>query len=130
MPAHLRKELDAVYSFARGVSGARIAIAGVDAEYPLFGPDLTNHVQYIGHRGKHGAFDHVLGCREWRRLLNDGDYDYVVTAGRTADAAEPVEAAWTRSDPAAMILRREGTATVFRIDGPLAADACDATPRT
>ena len=87
------------YSFARGVSGAgEIAIAGVDAQYPLFGPDLTNHVQ-ARPQANMVRSTACVGRREWRRLLNDGDYDYVVTAGRTADAAEPVEAAWDSLRP-------------------------------
>ena len=115
-----------MYSFARRTSDARIAIAGVDAQYPLYGPDLTNHVQYVGYRGPRGSFDRAKSCAEWRRLINEGDYDFVVTSGKTARTDEPVEAMWTRSDRAAKAIQHAGSATIFRIDGLLDAEACSA----
>ncbi len=119
-----RAELVALYGWVRHVSDARIALGGLGISYPLFGADLSNHVQYIGHKGPHGAFDRVSTCREWRQLLNEGDYDYVVVSANTRAAKEPVEAEWTRSDPAAAVVLRVGTASVFRVSGTFDADGC------
>ncbi len=120
-----REEYDLIYSFARHVSHVRIGVVGFAAQYPLFGRDLSNHVQYVGHRGPHGAFDRVQSCEEWRRLLNEGRYDYVVTFGDDPGVRKaPVEAEWTRSDPSATLVEQVGAAAVFRLDGDLDSTKC------
>jgi hypothetical protein len=120
-----RAEYDLIYSFARHVSHVRIGVVGFAAQYPLFGRDLSNHVQYVGHRGPHGAFDRVQSCAEWRHLLNKGKYDYVVTFGDDPGVRKaPVEAEWTRSDPSATLVEQVGAAAVFRLDGELDSKTC------
>jgi hypothetical protein len=119
-----RPELVALYGWVRHVSDARIALSGLGISYPLFGADLSNHVQYVGHKGPHGAFDRVRSCREWRDLLNAGHYDFVVVSANTRGASEPVEARWTRSDPAAEVVLDVGNASVFRVSGTFAAARC------
>jgi hypothetical protein len=119
-----RPELVALYGWVRHVSDARIALVGLAISYPLFGADLSNHVQYIGHKGPHGAFDRVGSCREWRQLLNAGNYDFVVVSGNARGARVPVEARWTRSDPAAEVVLEVGTASVFRVSGTFDSGGC------
>jgi hypothetical protein len=106
----------------------RIALGGLGISYPLFGSDLSNEVQYIGHRGPHGEFGAVKSCTEWRRLLTSGHYDYVVISGNNNKAREPVEARWTRTDPAATPVRRVGTASVYRVTGDFDGDKCRERP--
>jgi hypothetical protein len=119
-----RDELVAIDDWVRGVSNARIALNGLGVSYPLFGADLSNKVQYVAHRGPHGAFDEVTSCAEWRRLLNDGQYDYVVISPDSRSQAEPPTAAWTRSDPAAQQIVRSGKASVFRVKGTFDPSSC------
>jgi hypothetical protein len=119
-----RPELVALYGWVRHVSDARIALAGLGISYPLFGADLSNHVQYVGHKGPHGAFDRVGSCREWRQLLNAGRYDFVVVSANARGARAPVEARWTRSDPAAEVVLEVGTASVFRVAGTFGTNGC------
>ncbi len=119
-----RPELAALYGWVRHVSDARIALAGLGISYPLFGADLSNHVQYVGHEAPHGAFDRVRSCREWRQRLNDGRYDFVVVSANARGAIEPVEARWTRSDPAAAPVLHVGTASVFRVSGAFGTSGC------
>jgi hypothetical protein len=121
-----RDELAAIYAWVDGVSGARIALNGLGISYPLFGRDLSNHVQYVGHRGSHGAFTEVRSCNEWRRLLNNGHYDYVVISPDARDRSQPRTVAWTRSDPAAVPVVEAGKAVVFRVDGSLDPSTCPA----
>ena len=47
--------LDAAFKWARSVSGARIATTGT-RQYPLFGTDLSNRVQFVGIQRPHGGF--------------------------------------------------------------------------
>jgi hypothetical protein len=121
-PRAQKIELGGLYDWVRHVSHARIGVAGIASQYPLFAPDLTNYVQYVGHRGPHGAFDTAQSCREWRRLLTRGRYDYVVTGGHIAP--QPLEPGWTKDDPAVTRVLQVGTATVFRVHGPFDAEAC------
>ncbi len=44
---HLAPGLNAAFAWARDVSGARIATTST-RQYPLFGTDLSNQVQYVG----------------------------------------------------------------------------------
>ena len=71
--------------WARDVKDQRIAIVGPYAilQYPLYGKNLSNYVQYVGKKGPHGAFDPIRECAAWRRSLNAGRYSYVVTARDT-----------------------------------------------
>ena len=71
-----------VWAFFRGVHHARVGVVGTFGgffSYPLWGPDDSNHVQYVGARGPHGSFDAIATCRQWREALNNGRYQYVVT---------------------------------------------------
>ena len=80
------------------VSGIR----GVFNQFPFYGRDLSNHVQWLGVEGDDGAWLRIPDCATWRRELNEGGYEYVVT---TYDPFQPgaltdtKEALWTREDP-------------------------------
>ncbi len=119
-----RAELAALYAWVRHVSHARIALAGLGISYPLFGGDLSNEVQYVGHRGPHGEFSAVRSCPEWRRLLTTGHYDFVVISANNTKGKEPIQARWTRSDPAATLVVRTATASVYRVKGDFDANGC------
>jgi hypothetical protein len=122
-----RAELVALYRWVRNVSHARIALTGLGISYPLVGADLSNKVQYVGHRGPHGELSDVRTCPEWRQLLTRGHYDLVVISANNSGAKEPVQAGWTRSDPnAAKLVVRAGTASVFRVAGDFDTNGCSA----
>ena len=128
--------LSTLWAWFRSVHGQRVALAGTFGgffSYPLFGLDASNRVQYIGRRGPHGSFTPVTSCAQWRRLIDDGAYRYVVTTpGR--DPWHPrtllpsPEAAWTASDPAARLVfshRALGRPiSVYRLSGPLSPAGC------
>jgi hypothetical protein len=124
-PSFAAPGLNAAFAWARDVSGARIATTST-RQYPLFGTDLSNHVQFVGEERPHGGFVAPSTCRAWRRLLNEGGYDYVVA---TRDRLEPGKppypptARWTAGPGATVVLRKPPT-VVFRIDGALPPSAC------
>jgi hypothetical protein len=117
--------LNAAFAWARDVSGARIATTST-RQYPLFGTDLSNHVQYLGIERSHGGFEAPQTCRQYRRLLNEGNYDYVMA---TRDRLEPGKppyppsARWTEGAGARVILKKPPT-VVFKLTRPLAPSAC------
>jgi hypothetical protein len=114
-----------MYAWARDVHDARIGIVRNSFQYPLYGEDLSNHVQYVGRPGPNGSFDEITRCDEWREALNDGQYDYVLVSPPAAFVREPPEAmAWTEDDAAASVVMRHGNAVLFRLDGELDPNGC------
>jgi len=120
---------------AQHLSNARIAVSGflTQAQYPLYGRDNSNYVQYIGIRGPNGAFGPVQTCPQWRRIIDAGRYNYVFEF-----TAPSTTSRWTAGDPSAHLVVRDvqrvpGGASpgsivfsLFRIDGRLDPAACDA----
>jgi hypothetical protein len=117
--------LNAAFAAARNLSDASIATTST-RQYPLYGTDLSNHVHYLGIERPHGGFEAPSTCRQYRRLLNEGNYDYVIT---TRDRVEPGKppyppsAKWTEGAGARIILRKPPT-VVFELTGPLDPSAC------
>jgi hypothetical protein len=124
--------LPEIYRWARDIQHSRIAIVGTFLQYPLYGTDSSNFVQYIAVRGEGGTSTAVTDCATWRRALNEGDYRYVMitTSGFPFPNAKiPGEQVWTGTDPADRLLIHEtyvpGTqAWLYRIDGRLDPARC------
>ncbi|MGZ9100350.1 MAG: hypothetical protein ACXW3O_11660, partial [Brevundimonas sp.] len=80
-----RFHLETAFGWANDVSDSRIALDGTSGafqQYGLYGRDSSNHVQFVGRPGKDGDFRQIDSCPEWRRAINDGDYDFIVTTPR------------------------------------------------
>jgi hypothetical protein len=126
--------LPGTYDWARDVHDERIGVAGgfTTLQYPLYGKDLSNYVQYIGKRGPHGAFDRIRDCAAWRRALNAGRYSYVATMSQGRPPGPPIEAVWTRSDAAARLVRTKDfpDVSLFRINGRLDPGGCSQLPKS
>jgi hypothetical protein len=124
-PTFATPGLNAAFKWADTTSGIRIATTST-RQYPLYGTNLSNHVQYIGEEQPHGGFTAPTNCRQWRHLLNAGHYDYVVT---TRDRIEPGTPSypdttrWTEGLGVEEILRKPPT-VVFKLKGPLDPAAC------
>jgi hypothetical protein len=128
--------LAGVWDWFRTVRDARVGIVGTAggfAGYPLFGPDLSNRVAYIGQRGPHGSFTPIRTCRAWRAAVNAGRFRYVVTTpDRNPWRPKPLgfspEDGWTRGDPAAkLVYHRTATRrpiSIYRLTGALNPAAC------
>ncbi len=122
---------------------ARIAVVGGRPgfkQYVFYGDDLSNHVQYVAHKGARGAFTpiatdptnlgDVAACEEWLTALNDGGYDYVVIGpDQRTQGLSPVEAVWTGADPAAEQLLEDDLTFVFALEGELDPAGCASRPR-
>jgi hypothetical protein len=124
-PSFTTPGLDAAFAWAQGVSGARIATTST-RQYPLFGTDLSNHVAYVGIKRPHGGFEEAQNCRQFRRFINEGDYDYVVATRDRIEAGKPAfppQAKWTEDPNAEVVLKKKPT-VVFRITGPLNPKSC------
>jgi hypothetical protein len=123
--------LPRIYAWAQSTRDSRIAIVGFFLQYPLYGPDSSNFVQYLAVRHKDETSTPIPDCRTWRRRLDAGHYRYVVltTTGFPFPSNRvPVEQTWTGSDRAAHLLIHEiqsfGQAWLYRIDGRMNPDRC------
>jgi hypothetical protein len=124
-PSFTTPGLDAAFAWARDISGARIATTST-RQYPLFGTDLSNRVAYVGVDRPHGGFEKARNCRQFRRLINEGDYDYVVATRDRIEAGKPAypeQVAWTAGPNAEVVLKKKPT-VVFRIKGSLDPETC------
>jgi hypothetical protein len=124
-PSFAAPGLNAAFKWATTISGTRIATTST-RQYPLYGTELSNHVQYIGEEQPHGGFTATTTCHQWRRILNAGHYDYVVTTRDRIEEGKPPysdSTGWTEGLGVEEILRVPPTA-VFKLKGPLDPTAC------
>ncbi|MDX6600955.1 MAG: hypothetical protein QOF13_157 [Solirubrobacterales bacterium] len=124
-PSFTTPGLNAAFKWAQGITDARIATTST-RQYPLYGRDLSNEVDYVGNEQPHGGFTVPTTCRSWRRLLNEGDYDYVVASRDRIEPGKPSylpSVAWTEGPSAAVVLHKPPT-TVLRLTGYLDSSSC------
>jgi hypothetical protein len=120
---------------ADDLSGQRIAVggsAGAFFQYGFYGRDLSNHVQYVGRNAPNADFVAYDDCTEWRRAVNRGNYDYLVTTGdldlnHPTRTTSSIEAIWAE-DPAADLVVREGQVSVFELTDDLDPETCPPEP--
>ncbi len=125
------------YTFARKQHDKRIGIAGSGeiffGQYGYYGANLDNYVQYIGVPGPDGQYRLATSCPRFRRLINEGNYDYVIISQYTQDSPEsdfwyPIYA-WLKGDPALEKIIEEPEITpepdyVFKVKGELDPAGC------
>ncbi len=124
-PGFTTPGLDAAFAWADDLSDARIATTST-RQYPLFGTDLSNRVAYLGVDRPHGGFEEAPNCHEFRRLIDEGDYAYVVATRDRIEPGKPAfpeQAKWTEGPNAEVVLKKKPT-VVFRITGPLDPKTC------
>ena len=125
-PSFAAPGLNAAFEWARDLRGQRIATTAT-RQYPLEGTDLSNRVQFAGVEISHAGFVRASSCRQWRRLIDEGDYDYVVASlDRQVSGGRsfPPEAAWSEGPGTRVVLRRAPT-VVFEVVGPLGRSGCE-----
>jgi hypothetical protein len=125
-PTFTTPGLNATFKWAQDIDDARIATTST-RQYPLFGRDLSNHVDYIGEAHPHGGFTAPSTCRTWRNLLNAGNYDYVVASRDRIEPHKPPyppSAAWTEGPGATVILRTPPTVVYKLKNNRLSPSAC------
>jgi hypothetical protein len=119
--------LDAIFLWSRNAEDSRIATT-TTRQYPLYGTDLSSHVQHVGVERPTAGFIRATSCEAWREAVDAGGYDYVVTALDRAEEGGPrvpPERDWTRGSPNAREVVRDGPASVFELVGPLDSDRCE-----
>ena len=124
-PTFTAPGLNAAFAWSRGISNARIATTST-RQYPLFGTDLTNQVQYLGTEQPHGGFEAPATCEQYLQLLQAGHYDYVVATKDRVEAGKPPyppAAKWTQAAGGIPILKMPPT-VVFELPNRIRLAAC------
>jgi hypothetical protein len=124
-PTFAAPGLNAAFAWARDVTDSRIATTST-RQYPLFGTDLSNQVQYLGTERPHGGFEAPRNCRQFLQFLNEGNYDYAVASRDRIEPGKPPyppSAQWLQNAGGQAILREPPT-MVFRLPGRLEPSAC------
>lgn len=125
------------YTFARGLHNKRIGIAGSGeiffGQYGFYGAGVDNYVQYIGVPGPNGAYRLATSCRQFRRRVNAGHYDYLIISRYTQDSPQapywyPIYA-WLKTSPELKLVLEEPEITpepdyVFKVNGRLDPAGC------
>ena len=123
---------DAVRWTQDNTGGDRIAVAGTSGGYSQYGfyrSELDNHVQFVGQEGPGGDFRGFEKCAGFRRAINRGEYDYVVTTpgldlNAPVFASATPERGWLATDPGAVEIFRSGRVSVYRLRHLLSPAAC------
>jgi hypothetical protein len=123
--ARVHSGVTAAFAMFRKTHHLKIAVGGFADDYPLYGIDQSNDVQYVGVTLPDGGFRPVWSCAEWPRAIDSGGYQYVVISrSPVARQRLPAEATWTADDPAfALVLDRDVT-RVFKRVGSSAGATC------
>ena len=125
------------YEFAHDQRDKRIGIIGssqiIFGQYGFYGADLSNHVQYVGVKGPNGTYRLPTSCPQFRRAVNEGEYDYLIMSQATQDSPEaeywfPIYA-WAKNDPALDLVVAEWEVTpqpdfVFEVNGKMDPAGC------
>ena len=85
-------------------------------QYPLYGLDLSNHVQFVGRRHSDGSFDAITTCSAWRRIANAGHYDYLYAASAGPGGKSASE--WMKGDPAVTRIDAQGPGDLYQVARP------------
>jgi hypothetical protein len=116
-------------AWAQGLENTRIALSGpfMILQYPYYGKNLSNYVQYVSKVSPNGAQADYSNCRQWIRALYTGHYDYLITLS-AADKR------WTRADPEATLIRTESfkpyILNVFKLKPKLDLSGCNRANRS
>lgn len=113
------------FVWAGDQSQARIG-TNVTRQYPLFGEELDNEVQFIGIRQPHGGFIEAETCAGFIDAVNAGSYEYLVLSldREARKLNEPRELTWIRTDPALeAVIEAEG-GMVLKLNGTLSPNTC------
>jgi hypothetical protein len=136
------------YVYTQKLKDKKIGIIGssqiIFGQYGFYGNDASNHVEFIGVKGPHGANRLPTTCQRLRALINEGGYEYLVLSQYTQDTGPynsgvpnpyqfPVYA-WVKNDPAVKLVVKDNGASpqpdyVFKVNGKLDPASCQPEKR-
>lgn len=113
------------YVWANEKSGVKIG-TNATRQYPLWGKELDNEVQFIGLEQPDAGFVEAENCRDFIEAANAGNYDYLVLTmdreGQKLD--QPRELTWIETDPAIEKEQVVEGGGVLKVTGSLSPSTC------
>jgi hypothetical protein len=110
--------------------GVRIATQGLFLQYPMYGDDLSNYVQFLGRQKRNGSLVPLTTCRSWKHAINSDRYDYVLVAADhypVAPLRRPNALAWAATEVGRglrPLAREDEVAASFQVVRPLDERTC------
>jgi hypothetical protein len=122
-----------VSTWAFGLRDQRIGVVGTgvaENQYPLYGPDLSNRVRYLGQREAHGTFATITSCRTFMNTVNEGRVNWLVVTPQIqlfslAPLPSP-EPKWLGRMRNAQLFKQDLQHQIYRVTGPLDPNSCPA----
>jgi hypothetical protein len=124
-PTFTAPGLNAAFAWSRDVTDARIATTST-RQYPLFGTDLSNHVQYLGIEQPQDGFEAPTTCRQYLQLLSEGNFGYAIATRDREESGKPPYpplVRWLEHAGTQTILKEPPT-VVFKLNDHLSPSAC------
>ncbi|HWB67967.1 MAG TPA: hypothetical protein VG708_14180 [Mycobacteriales bacterium] len=112
-----------LFSLGRKVTDTRIGIVGHALQYPFYGPDLTNHVGYVGVTAPDGSYGAPSSCPAWRAALAGQRDRYLVIEPLDAEHT-PQITRWTAAIPGARQIFHNPAGTVFQLPRHIPLTGC------
>ncbi|HEX3705288.1 MAG TPA: hypothetical protein VHV76_01535 [Mycobacteriales bacterium] len=103
----------------------RIGVAGHGLQYPFYGPDFTNQVNYVGITAASGAFDGPTTCSALAAVLGRLHDDYVVVEPLPVEHTARIDR-WVQGIPGVTEVFNGYLGHVYRLPTTIPADACTA----
>jgi hypothetical protein len=116
---------NSVFAWGRHVSHSRIAVTGGYGQFPFYGPQLDNRVQFVSVPGPHGTFNEPSTCANWVQALDVGRFDYLVVYPPPAIGGVSLDRdLWVMGQPNAVLVSRFRDGRVWQLKGPLDPARC------
>ncbi|MGN6472339.1 MAG: hypothetical protein ACTHK4_01665 [Mycobacteriales bacterium] len=128
-PSYLRNRYTGPQPFERlfaavgSLEHQRIGVAGHGFEYPFFGRDFTNTVNYVGISAPSHAFDGPMSCPAMVTALTRLHDDYVVVEPLPVEQTAR-QAAWIAAIPGVREVFSTASGTVFKMPATISAAGC------
>lgn len=97
------------------IRNARIGITGFTSQYLLYGPTLSNRVDFVGVTEPHGGWAVPNTCSQWRTAVAAGGFRYIVIANLVNNVATFTWYHWTMTDPSARLVLGTRSVAVFQL---------------
>ncbi|HWA65646.1 MAG TPA: hypothetical protein VG899_04675 [Mycobacteriales bacterium] len=114
---------DKLFRLVGGFRDVRIGVAGHGLEYPLYGRDFTNVVNYIGVSAPSHAFDGPTSCQELLRVLAEQHDDYAVVEPLPVEHTDRIDR-WLSGIPGVSEIFPGYIGHVYRLPATIPADGC------
>jgi hypothetical protein len=119
--------LPRLFAVVEKLEHKRIGVAGHGFQYPFFGPDFTNSVNYVGVTGPAHSFEGPGSCAALLSTLMRLHDDFVVLEPLPVEHTDRL-AGWLQAIPGVEVVFGNTAGTVYKMPAVIPADACAPAP--